>query len=260
MMRTTTPRGRRILPAALAGGMALVVGLVCGALLFGAGGQRPPGTGTASTAQPEPASPTQPPGSPPATAPRPGGEATAPEEPPPDVTVIEVQGARLPASGSAGPWESRGGLARGFARDRAGVALAAAHILVRVHPEVGADVFGPTLADQVVGPYADALVTNVAYGYEQLLNRWPVAYGEPAGSLHLTVRGYRIDAFTDDDTSVSLLLEVPDGDGSLLGSTGLRMRWHEGDWALVAPVDGAFTGTSLVEDTSAFTLWTQETP
>jgi hypothetical protein len=175
---------------------------------------------------------------------------------PGDLSFTVVAGVRLPVSAAAGPHGVGGGLARGFTQTRAGAALAAAHLLVRVHPEVGADVFGPTVAHQVVGDDREALAANVADAYEQLLHQWPAAYGQPAGRLYLATPGYRIDSFTDQDATVALLIEIPhDRGGTLLGATTVRMRWHDGDWALLAPAGGAFTDTSLVEDTSEFAFW-----
>ena len=175
---------------------------------------------------------------------------------PGDLRFTEVAGVRLPVSEAAGPHGVGGGLARGFTQTRAGAALAAAHILVRVHPEVGADVFGPTLAHQVVGDDREALAANVADAYEQLLHQWPASYGQPAGRLYLVTPGYRVDSFTGQDATVTLLIEIPHGRGGmLLGATTVWMRWHDGDWALLAPTGGAFTDTFLVEDRSEFGFW-----
>jgi hypothetical protein len=174
---------------------------------------------------------------------------------PADLRFVAVAGVRLPASPTAGPRNSAGGLARGFARDPAGVVLAAAHLLVRVHPQVGADVFGPTLAGQVIGPHAAALSANVERSYRQLLTGWPVPYGQPAGRLGFRVAGFALDAYTPDQAGVRLLLEVPTAGGPVLGATSLRLGWHRGDWALVAPAGGAFTDTGLVTGTAGYTLW-----
>jgi hypothetical protein len=266
MMRSNTlrPGGRhRALVAVLAGSVALVVGLVCGGLLLNPGSKaqptpRPAATTDgefAATGADEPA-PANPPAEPPTTSST--GDADQ-RMLPPDLAMTDVGGVRLPTSTSVGPWHSANGLAHGFSRDHAGAALAAAHILVRVHPEVGADVFGPTLSAQVIGPYVQVLRTNVEYAYGQLLTRWPVIYGQPAGSLDLSVLGFRVVEFSQDEATVDVLLEVPDGPGVLLGATTVRMRWHTGDWALIAPADGTFTATTLVEETTGFTLWQPRT-
>jgi hypothetical protein len=244
-----------VLPAVAAGGVALVVGLGCGGLLFGSTSSHtappPPATGDASPAGRPPDSSVSTGSAPPPQAIRPGGHGILPA----DLGFMEVAGVRLPVSDSAGPQDMAGGLGRGFARDRAGVALAAVHILVRVHPQVGADVFGPTLAGQVIGPHRQVLAANVEHSYRQLLTGQPVAYGQPTGRLDFTITGYTIDAYTPGQAGVRLLLEVPTGSGTVLGGTGLRLAWHEGDWALVAPAGGAFTATWLVTDPAGFTRW-----
>lgn len=258
MMRTRTrprhaaPRKHRLLPLIVAGAVALLVALVCGGLLLSSAGQAPPGT---PTTEDPPPSPTGGPG---------GAEGTpaAPTDPDAVPTGLEFEehaGVPLPVSAVAGPRDRTGGLARGFSRDPTGVALAAAHILIRVHPEVGADVFGPTVAAQVTGPYADALGGNVHHGYDLLLHSYPVPYGQPASALHFTVEGFRVEAFTVDEATVRLLLDVPAQQESLLGATTVQMRWHHGDWALVAPPDGVFAATVLVEDTTGFTFWREAT-
>jgi hypothetical protein len=236
--------------------VAAVVGLACGAVVFGNGAPHapapvssPPGQPTGAVPPPAPSTP-QPAASPTAAAGQDGDPV------PTDLAFTEVAGVRLPVSQAAGPREVAGGLAGGFAPTRAGAVLAAAHILVRIHPEVGADVFSPTLEHQVVGDDVQALAANVADAYEQLLHQWPTTYGQPAGRLYLAVPGYRIDTFAADRATVALLIEIPDsGNGSLLGATTVSMRWHQGDWALLAPAGGAFTDTSVVDDTSGFTFW-----
>lgn len=242
----------------LAGAAAAVVGLACGALIFGDDPSQAPTTTASPPGQPAGTAPPPPPSTPQPVA-SPTGTAGQVSDPVPgDLTFTEVAGVRLPVSDTAGPSQAAGGLARGFTRTQVGAALAAAHILVRVHPEVGADVFGPTLDHQVVGDVEDvqALSGNVTDAYEQLLQQWPATYGQPAGRLYLAIGGYRIDSITDTDAIVALLIEIPDkGGGSLLGATTVAMRWHQGDWALVAPAGGAFRDTSVVEDTSGFALW-----
>lgn len=240
----------------LAGAVAAVVGLACGAMIFG--GDAPHAPAPVSSPPGQPAGTAPPPApSPPQSAASPTAAAGQDGDPlPVDLTFSEVAGVRLPLSQAAGPREVTGGLASGFAHTRTGAALAAAHILVRIHPEVGADVFGPTLEQQVVGDDVQALAANVADAYEQLLQQWPTTYGQPAGRLYLAIPGYRVDSFADHRATVALLIEIPDsGNGSLLGATTVSMRWQQGDWALLAPAAGAFTETSVVDDPSGFTFW-----
>jgi hypothetical protein len=230
---------------------AVVLGLACGGLLLA--NRSPDGSPPPAGAEPG----GDPPASKPPRATQPPADADPPEEEllPPDVSLVEVAGVRLPVSEVAGPTQAADGLASGFSRDRAGAVLAAAHILVRLHPEVGADVFAPTLAGQVIGPEVDALRANLEHSYGQLLTRWPVAYGQPAGSLHFAVSGAAVDSYTEQAALVRLLLAVPTDQETVLAATGVQLRWHEGDWALVAPPDGVFSDTAVVADASGFTLW-----
>lgn len=81
---------------------------------------------------------------------------------------VELVGARLPVSPTVGPRTLDHGLARGFSHDAPGAAFAALHLSLRVTPEVGPDVYGPTLAAQVVGDDTVALRTIVDEEYEHL--------------------------------------------------------------------------------------------
>ncbi|SCF29440.1 hypothetical protein GA0074696_4164 [Micromonospora purpureochromogenes] len=115
------------------------------------------------------------------------------------------------------------------------------HIVVRVTPQVGPTVFGPTLRTQVVGTDAAAMRVQVAQAYDELRAPSGVAYGQPIGHLYATLRGYRILSYTDDEVTLFLLTEAPDVSGTpVAASTELRLRWTGADWALVAPAGGTF--------------------
>src|SRR5690606_20237071 len=87
---------------------------------------------------------------------------------PADLEWQEVAGVALPVSASQGPQNTSDGLATGFAHDPAGAVLAAINIVVRVNPQNGPGVFGPTLRNQVVGPDSPALRARVESAYETL--------------------------------------------------------------------------------------------
>ncbi|MEU5554031.1 hypothetical protein ABZ738_30085 [Micromonospora sp. NPDC047793] len=160
---------------------------------------------------------------------------------PSDLDWVDLAGVSVPASGRSGPYFSRGGLAYGFAHDRAGAVLAAVHIVVRVNPQVGPAVFEPTLRDQVVGPDAASMRVQVAQAYDELRGQAGVAPGRPLGRLYATLRGYRILSYTDDEAVLWLLTEAPGATGSpLTVSTEVRVRWTGSDWVLVAPAGGTF--------------------
>lgn len=165
-----------------------------------------------------------------------------------------VAGARVPVSRSAGPADTAGGRARGFARTPLGAVLAAVHISVRLSPQVGPAVFEPTLREQVVGTGAAALGDQLEDDYQQARAQLGLAYGQPAGQLYSTTRGYRVDAAADTAT-VRLLIEGPGASGgSVLVALVTTLQWVGEDWALVAPPGGDWTANaSVVTDTAGYT-------
>lgn len=180
---------------------------------------------------------------------------SAPTAPAHDVTWVTVAGASLPVSRSAGPRDTRGGLARGFARTPLGAVLAAAHISVRLCPQAGPGMYGTTLRDQVVGANTAVLARHLDDDYQQARAQLAVPYGQPAGRLYSTTRGYRVDAHSSDAATVRLLLEGPGKDtGSVLVPLVVHLRWTGADWALVAPAGGDWgADTSVITDTSGYT-------
>ena len=176
-------------------------------------------------------------------APEPARPVTATEgqtDLPADLTWASVAGVALPVSATEGPRRS-GAIAGGFAHTPAGSVLAAAHIVIRTTPQVGSDVFGPTIRDQVVGPDADAMAQRVGDAYDDLRIHYQVAPGEPAGTLYARLRGFRIEQYTGDDVYLRLVTEGPTaGGGTGLVSSLLQLRWEVDDWALVAPPGGDF--------------------
>ncbi|MGW2625820.1 hypothetical protein [Micromonospora taraxaci] len=166
-----------------------------------------------------------------------GGQAALPD----DLDWVDVAGVSIPVSKQSGPHITSDGQARGFAHDRGGALLAAVHIIVRVNPQVGPDVFEPTLRTQVVGADAVAMRAQVAQAYDELRGQVGVADGQPVGRLNATLLGYRIVSYTDDEVALRLLTEAPDGSGnSPMVSTEIRVRWTGSDWALLAPAGGTF--------------------
>ncbi|WP_124861771.1 hypothetical protein [Micromonospora arida] len=160
---------------------------------------------------------------------------------PNDLGWADVAGVSVPVSAQSGPRNSSEGRARGFAHDPGGAVLAAVHIVVRVNPQVGPAVFGPTLRTQVIGADAAAMRAQVAQAYDELRGQVGVADGQPVGRLNATLLGYRIVSYTDDEVALRLLTEASGGSGSsLMVSTEVRVRWTDSDWALLAPAGGTF--------------------
>lgn len=164
-----------------------------------------------------------------------------------DLRWVTVAGASVPVSRSAGPRELTDGRARGFARTPLGAVLAAAHISVRLCPQAGPAVFGATLRDQVVGANTATLARSLDDDYQQARAQMAVPYGDPAGRLYSTTRGYRLDAVSADAATVRLLLEGPGSQtGSVLVDLVVHMQWVGTDWALVAPAGGDWDDDALV--------------
>jgi hypothetical protein len=174
---------------------------------------------------------------------------------PTDLVWQDVGGMELPYSVSTGPTNTLAGLASGFAHNAAGAVLAAAHIIIRINPELGPDVFGPTLREQVVGPAADAARTTVNDAYGQLRQDAGVPYGDPVGQLSAVLRGFRVEEYSETNADVRLVVEGPDGSGGLLTSAMLlHLRWSNDDWVLVLPAGWQFiTAYVLVDADSLYT-------
>jgi hypothetical protein len=160
---------------------------------------------------------------------------------PADVTWVSVAGVALPVSETAGPHRHEHGLASGFAHTPTGALLAAAHLLVNTTPQVGSDVFGPTLQTQVVGQHAPAMRAAVAADYRALAGE--SAGGGPVGSLSAALAGVRMSAYAGNAATVDLLTVAVDSTGTARFAASLvDMAWTGSDWALVAPPEGRWDG------------------
>jgi hypothetical protein len=187
--------------------------------------------------------------------PSPPSAAPASPQTPENLTWTTVAGARVPVSATAGPHDNVGGRARGFARSPLGAVLAAAHLSVRLCPQVGPGVFVPTLREQVIGGNAAALGQQLDDDYEQARAQHGLPYGDPAGRLYSTARGYQVDLDSPTTASVRLLIEGPGKAGdTVLIELRLEMQWLGADWALLAPPGGTWeAATALVTDTTGYT-------
>jgi hypothetical protein len=247
-------RARRRTTIVLAAAAAAVVVLVAVAaglvVLLGQRDVQPP-TNDPGTPPPTvdagPSSPALRPG--PSSMPAPASPETAGR-----LTWATVAGARVPISPDAGPHDTGDGRARGFARSRLGAVLAAAHISLRLSPQAGPEVFGPTLREQVIGDDAAALGQQLDEDYEQARARLGLPYGQPAGRLYSTARGYRIEQDTPTAAEVRLLIEGPGTDGaSVLVELRLHTQWVGADWALEAPPGGTWESvTTQVSDATEY--------
>ena len=213
----------------------------------------PPGAGSATMWAPG-AGPPTPAGSTPAGSAT--GETAVAVVLPTDLRFAEVAGVALPTSASAGPYDTTGGRARGFAHTPAGAVLAAVHLFVRCTPQVGPSVFEATLREQVVGPDAAAMREQVAAGYDRLRDQAGAAYGQPVGRLAATLAGFRVEQYRPDRAVLAVLTRATDSAGtSHHAATTVAMTWTGTDWALVAPAGGSWdTAVRIVEAAQAATF------
>ncbi|HVL51824.1 MAG TPA: hypothetical protein VM754_10040 [Actinomycetota bacterium] len=156
----------------------------------------------------------------------------------------DLFGLALPVT-DAGPRRLANGLATGFERSEAGAALAGIHIMYRVEAGPGPAVFEPTIREQVVGADKARLLLNAQNRYQEAkISEAPGPNGEvleryrEAQRVQTTVWGYRVDAYTPESASVGVLLRTMNAGGPVYANFDLTMRWIEGDWRLVAPVNG----------------------
>jgi len=169
-----------------------------------------------------------------------------------EVTWTRFCGVDLPHSDVLGPHRGDGQRRYGFAHDAGGAVVAAAHLLVQVSPQTGPDVFTATVAEQVVGPDADALGHAVHDQYTRLSEAAQLPYGQPVCPIYARLAGFVIDSHTDEAASLRLLVEGPGSDGSpQWASLLVQLNWADGDWRLVAPPLGDWSRVSSLLPASA---------
>lgn len=163
---------------------------------------------------------------------------------------MSLQGFEVPVSAQAGPRSAADGVAYGFADTAAGAVLAAANIVTRSSWECGPGVFGPTIEKQVTGADAMNLLENTVSAYDQDASQLP-------GLVYPRLAGYRVDDYTSGDTMVSLVIGATGSGGSMYSVTPVEVRWTDGDWRVVAPAGGTWSG-SYVPSPSGFTPFPRE--
>ena len=163
-------------------------------------------------------------------------------------------GIELPVSASDGPHHARGGLASGFTDTPRGALLAAVNIAVRTAAEWGPAIFRPTIASQVTGPNAPALLQADIRSYAQA-RRTPA--GQPSGPSAAAEEAYRFLAYAPAAATVDLVTSGPATDGSpVLVATQLRVIWRHGDWRLIAPPAGNWARASAqISSLAGYTIF-----
>jgi hypothetical protein len=175
--------------------------------------------------------------------PRPHAERARPSSAP---SWQAFHGVRLPLSESDGPRHLDGDLAAGFARTEQGALLAALHIAVRANAQWGPSVFEPTIERQVVGPDKQALLDATRRLYEQSRIEAGLPDGAPLGEAFVVYEAYRWESFTPQAATVDIVSAGPNTTGGTVrASTRIQVRWHDGDWRVVAPLGGDWGNTAV---------------
>jgi len=148
-------------------------------------------------------------------------------------------GVQLPSSPAAGPHHTANGVAWGFADTQLGALLAALNIAVRANAQWGPGVFVPTIANQVTGPDAAALLASCQADYGQASQAAHITGGRPLGNAHVTEEAFRWIAYTPSDATVDLVSAGPGSQGvTVRASTRVEVVWQRGDWKVIAPPGG----------------------
>ena len=194
------------------------------------------------------------PRSPAATATAPAGPGGAGSGSPgqPRVSLGSVRwsgfyGVELPVSAQAGPYDTSGGIAAGFAHTPLGALLAAVNIGVRANAQWGPRIFTPVIRGQVTGPDAAALLAGCQAAYDQAAQSDGVTGGQPLGTVDVTEQAFRWITYTPAAAILDLVSAGPGASGATVrASVQMEVVWDGGDWKVVAPPGGDW-GNSAAE-------------
>lgn len=154
------------------------------------------------------------------------------------VRWVTYQGITVPVS-PAGPRETAGGLARGYARTPGGAVMAAVNITLRAQAEWGPRVFTPVIQDQFTGPARAALLAATRAAYQQARAAQQVADGDSLGMVTAAQVAYRVTAYTPDTAAVTVVTAFPGQAGGVgYAATALHLAWAPGGWKIIAPPGG----------------------
>ena len=196
--------------------------------------------------------------SPAATAPAPGSPAGAAgpgslgQPQVPRVSLASVRwsgfyGVELPVSAQAGPYDTSGGMAAGFAHSPLGALLAAVNIGVRANAQWGPRIFTAVIRGQVTGPDAAALLAGCQAAYDQAAQSGQVTGGQPLGTVDVTEQAFRWITYTPAAAILDLAVAGPGASGATVrASVQMEVVWDGGDWKVVAPPGGDW-GNSAAE-------------
>ncbi len=231
---TGVPGARRlILPAAAAAVILLGAGLA-----FALTGSPPASRSPAATATASPAG---------AAGPGSQGQPQVPRVSLASVRWSGFYGVELPVSAQAGPYDTSGGIAAGFAHTPLGALLAAVNIGVRANAQWGPRIFTAVIRGQVTGPDAAALLAGCQAAYDQAAQSDGVTGGQPLGTVDVTEQAFRWITYTPAAAILDLVSAGPGSNGATVrASVQMDVVWDGGDWKVVAPPGGDW-GNSAAE-------------
>ncbi len=177
-----------------------------------------------------------------------------------NLTWASFHGIQLPASAAAGPHDTRGGLASGFADTPQGALLAAINIGVRTAAQWGPAVFRPTITRQVTGPDTAALLRAEASSYAQLRVAEHLRPGQPAGPGYAVEAAYRFAAWNPASATVDIVTAGPGTSGAtVLASTRIELIWQHADWRVLAPAAGDWASSATaISSLTGYTVFPGE--
>jgi hypothetical protein len=231
---TGVPGARRlILPAAAAAVILLGTGLA-----FALTGSPPASRNPAATATASPAG---------AAGPGSQGQPQVPRVSLASVRWSGFYGVELPVSEQAGPYDTSGGVAAGFAHTPLGALLAAVNIGVRANAQWGPRIFTAVIRGQVTGPDAAALLAGCQGAYDQAAQSDGVTGGQQLGTVDVTEQAFRWITYTPAAAILDLVSAGPGSNGATVrASVQMDVVWDGGDWKVVAPPGGDW-GNSAAE-------------
>lgn len=152
-------------------------------------------------------------------------------------------GVPLPESAQAGPRDTAGGLASGYADTPLGALIAGMDITARTSWQFGPNVFGPTVANQVTGKFAGQLLSS-----DQ--DAWDSGAPESTAATEGTREyAYIFDSYTPSAATLEIVSGVPGA--ATDADTQIQVVWEHGDWRVVAPPGGDWSNSAAqVSDTA----------
>lgn len=156
-----------------------------------------------------------------------------------ELTWHDFHGVALPSAPAAGPRDTAGGLAAGFADTPLGALVAAVNIGVRANAQWGPAVFGPEIRRSVTGPSSGPLLANCQAAYAGQAQADGITGGQPLGDVTVTEKAFRWIAYTGTTAILDLVSAGPGSQGgTVMASAQMEVIWEHGDWRLIAPPGG----------------------